>query len=181
MIETRGKGKVLVVAKCAVPVFDICEMTIIKSSVEEITQMYPVNATEIFECLETFISLPNNELTGGTDFIEFTYDEEQQNFNFSQVSDALFFHLVLFGRIYDKAETNFINLSIIGLKNCLLECLTDMKDGNMNFKSIPMHNMIFDYMLSTTGEEINFTKLLAALQTEMVIKKPGQLNIAKTE
>ncbi len=180
MIETRGKGRVLVVAKSAVPIFDVCESAIIRPDIDTVKNLYPVSEEEIFECLETFIGLPNHGLNKATDFIKFTYDEEKQNFDFSQVSDALFFHLVLFGRVFDPVESNFVNLSIIGLKHCLLECLTDMADGNTNFKSIPMHNMIFDYMLSTAKEDVNFTELLELLKKETVIKKPGHLDIQKT-
>ena len=179
MIETRGKEKTLVVANSAVPVFDVCESITRLTDVEELQTKFPISEEEIFECVETFLSLPQHAIDDARDAIEFTYDSESKNFNFKSITDVLYFNLVLFGRIYEPKEKNFVRLTVVGLKNVLLECLTDMSKGNMSFKEIPMHNLIFNYLLSTSGEEINFTDLLHALQGELIIR--NKLDIEKTK
>lgn len=182
MIETRGKEKIAVVSKSAVPVIDVCESVVMDQTLEVITRKFPVTRDEVFECMEFFLDTPDYALLPGRDFIKFTFDERNHVFDVRAITDILFMSLITYANpIMNNPDADLEELALFGLRHSLLHCLELMCSGKTTFRKNPLHSIIFDCMLEQIGDEAKWSEMLDILRKDLVIAVEDKMQISKKQ
>lgn len=149
-IESRGPQNILVLARSAVPVNAITDMVCSRQEIQTIQKKFPVNVEEIFECVEAWTDIRD---ASENDYIKFDVEFNSGDLNVMTmgISDWIYLSLVMQGRIYHPENSNLQELFMLGMEQCITDCLMDLRDGNTNYEMSQLHEIIWNEFERTYG------------------------------
>ena len=157
-IESRGPNNVLVLERTAVPVNLIADQVCCRVEVARIQQRYPVSVAEIFECIEAWTDIRE---PSENEYIKFdvSYANGDLDVMTIGISDWIYLSLVAQGRMYHPDNIDLQELFKLGLEQCIVDCLMDLRDGNTNYEMSELHRLIWEEYERQYDEELTVDKI----------------------
>ena len=149
-IESRGPNNVLVLERSAVPVNGVCDMVCTRQELSLIRRKFPITTFEVFECIEAWVDI---RVASENDYIKFDVEFNNGDLNVMTmgISDWIYLSLVMQGRIYNPDNDKLEELFMLGMEQCITDCLMDIRDGNTNYDMSELHDIIWTEFERTYG------------------------------
>ena len=121
-------------------------------------QRFPVTESEIFECVQAWCDIRE---PSENDYIKFDveYLEGDLNVMTMGISDWIYLSLVSQGKIYHNDINSLEELFKLGMEQCIVDCLMDLRDGNTNFEMSELHSMVWAEFQRQYTEKLDVDKI----------------------
>ena len=161
-LQTRGNN-IVVTGRRGVVVSDIAESIINSKPLEWIKNRFPVNDEEVFEVIDYYGDKLEGTISDGCLTLLNRGTIEDIDLEVTHISDAMFFKLLQYGRIFYPSELRFEWIFQGGLEMAIIEIFKDIEAGNRDFESSDFHNYVYEAVSDSVGKDINATEVLKSL------------------
>ena len=164
MIASRNNH--LVVGKRAVLIRDITDSVCARNSIDFITRRYPVDATEVWECIDTVADI--DRIGRGVHLKVSNTSQDRQNINLEtvQISDTVFSKVIQFGKIFLPESNDFNELFDKGFIKLATEVYGDLTQGVTTFEESDVHVVIYKAIDDAIGDTLGNDEMYNLLKEQ---------------
>lgn len=164
MISSRNNH--LVVGKRAVLIRDIVDSVCARNTIEFITKRFPVNLSEIWECIDTIADI--DKLGRGVHLKVINNSSDRQDIKIEtiQISDTFFIKVIQFGKIFLPECNDFNKLFDKGFIRLAVEVYDDLTRGIDTFQESELHIVVHKAIDGAIGDTLSNDELFSLLKIE---------------
>jgi len=164
MISSRNNH--LVIGKRAVLVRDVVDSVCDRQSIDFITKRFPVNLSEIWECIDALADIDRLGRGVHLKVINNSIDRQDVKIETVQISDTFFIKVIQFGKIFLPESNNFNELFDKGFIKLAVEVYDDITQGIDTFEESELHVVVYKAIDGAIGDTLSNDELFKLLQVE---------------
>jgi len=164
-IEAKDTN-IIVTSKHSVLISDVADEVTRNKSIEWLQRRFPVTEAEIFEIIDFYADKFDEHDETSID-LQNIGNAVDIDLECKSVSDGMFFNILSYGKQFFPNENRFPMLFKYGLHTIVIECMTDIKNGNKDFESSSMHVAVYDTIKEIVSE-LSPDEIINSLNEDMV-------------
>jgi len=153
MFSRRKQYKTTVIDESAVPVHNIIDSIIEDRDLTLTYKKFPVTEMEVFACVDFVLDREENNVR--EDFLNFAVDYSDDGvilINTESLSNWVFLTCLSYGHAMYPNVTDVNTIFSRGIEHIMYEVLSDLEEGNEDFKASRIHCIAYDSFCESYGE-----------------------------